>query len=67
MNIKDVVTAKHNLEGNLCRAIDEHVRQFTNATGVCPSNISVETVRHEIIGQAGVECLVVGVRVGIVL
>lgn len=65
MNIADVVTAKHQLEGNLCRTIDEHVRSFTNTTGVCPSNISVETVRHEIIGQAGVECRVSNVRVEI--
>lgn len=65
MNIKDVVTAKHQLEGVLCITIDEHVRAFTNTTGVCPSNISIETVRHEIIGQSGVECRVSNVRVEI--
>lgn len=65
MDIKDVITAKHQLEGNLRRTIDEQVRSFTSTTGVCPSDISVETVRHEIVGQAGVECRVANVRVEI--
>lgn len=65
MNIHELVTAKHQLEDVLCGTIDEHVRQFTNTTGVCPTDISVETVRHEIIGQAGVECRVSNVRVEI--